>query len=375
MDFEFDDDQELLRETVHRFLAEQAPINPYVREQLETTSGTSAEVWHGLAALGLIGLLVPEAQGGSGMGMVDMAVVLEEMGRAVHPGPFPSTAVGAASLLTLVTAGGSGEGSDLLAPLGEGATFATVVLAIDATTEVEPVRATADRINGEVAHVADAPGADLLLVVAATSDGVEVFAVEPGSSGLEVTPTETVDATRKQGSVVFRNTPARRLGSGDASAAVAATRDRMIAAGVVDGVGAAEQSLAAAVAYAKEREQFGKPIGAFQAIQHLCAEMLQAVELGRAAAYYACWACDAADAAERRRAVTMAVAFAGDGFYRVAASAIQVFGGVGFTWEHDIHLFYKRLLTLQQYGGPPHVHLEELAGYALSQAGGGPAQP
>ena len=164
---------------------------------------------------------------------------------------------------------------------------------------------------------------------------------------------------------MLRDTPARRLGSGDATAAVAATRDRMIAAAVVDGVGAAEQSLALAVAYAKEREQFGKPIGSFQAIQHLCAEMLQSVELGRAAAYYACWACDGADAAERRRAVTMAAAFAGDGFYRVAASAIQVFGGVGFTWEHDIHLFYKRLLTLQQYGGPPHAHLEELAAIAL----------
>ncbi len=116
-----------------------------------------------------------------------------------------------------------------------------------------------------------------------------------------------------------------------------------------------------ALEYAKEREQFGKPIGSFQAVQHLCADMLRAVELGRAAAYYAAWACDAADGAERHRAATIAAAFAADGFYRVGATAIQVFGGIGFTWEHDIHLFYKRLLTLQQFQGSATDHLEELA--------------
>ena len=364
MDFEFDDDQELLRRTVGRYLAEQAPISPYVRDQLASPSGTSPEVWGALADLGLTGLLVPETRGGAGMGMVDMAVVLEEMGRAVHPGPFPSTAVAAASLLNLSGAGTS-DSDELLAALAAGSTVATVALPLDGDLDSWVLRASSDRITGAAAHVADAPAADVIVVAAVTDRGIGVFVVDAGAPGLEVTPTETVDATRRQGTVTFAGTPARRLGSGDASDAVEATRDRMIAAAVVDGVGAAEQSLALAVAYAKEREQFGRPIGAFQAVQHLCAEMLQAVEVGRAAAYYACWACDAADTAERRRAVTMAVAFAGNGFYRVAASAIQVFGGVGFTWEHDIHLFYKRLLTLQQYGGPPHAHLEALAAIAL----------
>ncbi len=364
MDFEFDEDQELLRRTVARFLAERAPISPYVRGQLTSPSGTSADVWDALAELGLTGLLVPEARGGGGMGMVDMAVVLEEMGRVVHPGPFASTAVAAAGLLTLV-ADVSPDAGDLLAALAAGATVATVVLPLDDELDSWALHASADRITGAATHVADAPAAEVLVVVAHTDRGLGVFVVEAGAPGLEVTPTETIDATRRQGAVAFVDTPARRLGSDDASDAIAATRDRMVAAAVVDGVGAAEQSLALAVGYAKEREQFGKPIGSFQAVQHLCAEMLQAVELGRAAAYYACWACDAADPAERRRAVTMAVAFAGDGFSRVAASAIQVFGGVGFTWEHDIHLFYKRLLTLQQYGGPPHAHLEALAAIAL----------
>ncbi len=326
-------------------------------------------MWAGLAGLGVTGLLVPEDRGGGGMGMVDLAVVLEEMGRVVHPGPFPSTAVAAAGLLTDVgesPGGTSGDGGEILRSIAAGERFATVVLPIDGRVEAWDVRATDDRITGAAEHVADAVAAEVVLVVAAGDDGLGVFAVEADAPGLAVTATETVDATRKQGTVVLRDAPARRIGSGDATAAVAATRDRMIAAAVVDGVGAAEQSLALAVAYAKEREQFGKPIGSFQAVQHLCADMLQSVELGRAAAYYACWACDAADVAERRRAVAMAAAFAGDGFYRVAASAIQVFGGVGFTWEHDIHLFYKRLLTLQQFGGPPHSHLEELAAIALS---------
>ena len=125
------------------------------------------------------------------------------------------------------------------------------------------------------------------------------------------------------------------------------------------------RALELAVEYAKERRQFDVPIGTFQAVQHLCADMLRAVELARASAYYACWACDAADGTERHRAATMTQAFAADAFYEVGASAIQVFGGVGFTWEHDIHLFYKRLLSVQQYAGGSIDQLEELAAIVL----------
>jgi len=141
--------------------------------------------------------------------------------------------------------------------------------------------------------------------------------------------------------------------------------DRTVVALAVDGVGAAQAALDLAVSYAKERVQFDKPIGSFQAVQHLCADMLQALELGRAGAYYALWACDAASAAERHRAATMAKAFAADAFWRIGASAIQIFGGVGFTWEHDVHLFYKRLLTLQETYGDAGDFLEELADLVL----------
>jgi alkylation response protein AidB-like acyl-CoA dehydrogenase len=180
---------------------------------------------------------------------------------------------------------------------------------------------------------------------------------------VHVEPIPTVDGSRKFATVTLTGAGGTTItGVGDA---LAAAQDRLALAYVLDGVGAAEVALELAVEYAKEREQFGKPIGSFQAVQHLCADMLRAVELGRAAAYYAAWACDEADAAERHRAVTVARAFAADGFYRVGASAIQVFGGVGFTWEHDVHLFYKRLLTLQHLGGSASDHLEELASLVL----------
>jgi alkylation response protein AidB-like acyl-CoA dehydrogenase len=146
---------------------------------------------------------------------------------------------------------------------------------------------------------------------------------------------------------------------------VAETVDRLVVAGVVDGVGAASRALEMAVDYAKERRQFDRPIGSFQAVQHLCADMLRSVELARAGAYYACWAADAADAAERHRAATMAQAFAADELYGVGASLIQVHGGIGFTWEHDAHLYYKRLLTLKELAGGSPGQLEELASLIL----------
>ena len=188
-----------------------------------------------------------------------------------------------------------------------------------------------------------------------------------------VTPLETVDGTRKVATVAFEGTPAVRLDDtskgADATAVVSEVVDRVGIAMVVDGVGTAARALELAVEYAKERRQFDRPIGAFQAVQHLCADMLCSVELTRAAAYYACWAADAADPAERHRAATIARAFAADGLYSVGASAIQVFGGIGFTWEHDIHLLYKRLLTLQHAGGGATDQLEELATVVLGSAG------
>jgi alkylation response protein AidB-like acyl-CoA dehydrogenase len=371
VDFERSADQELLAETVSRFLAEQAPILPYVRSLLDADIGTTAEVWTGLANLGVIGLLAPEANGGAGMGMVDLAVVLEAMGAWVHPGPFLSSAVGAVSLVTL--AGTTHDHESLLPGLASGEIVGTVAIWEPGRRAHwrEPETTATPKgdgwvLEGTKVHVADAVGADLVLVVARRPDDtLGAFVVTPDTAGLTVSATPTVDGTRKEATVTLNAVDARLVGDGDATDAIAATVDRLGVGMVVDGVGAASRALELAVEYAKERRQFDVPIGTFQAVQHLCADMLRAVELARASAYYACWACDAADDAERHRAATMAQAFAADAFYEVGATAIQVFGGVGFTWEHDIHLFYKRLLSVQQYAGGSIDQLEELAAIVL----------
>jgi alkylation response protein AidB-like acyl-CoA dehydrogenase len=362
LDFEFSEDQELLRATVRRFLTERAPI-AYVRYMLDDERGTTADVWSGLGALGVTGLLVPEIHGGAGMGMVDMAVVLEELGRAIHPGPFASTAVGAASLIAL--AGTEDDRAELLTALASGDTVATV--ALSAPSDMQAVVANGGwRLAGEQLHVPDAAAADSIVVTATTADGeLGAFVVAHDARGLAIESTPTVDGTRKFATITLTEAPARRLGTGDATGAVAETVDRLGIAAVVDGVGAASRALEMAVEYAQERRQFNRPIGSFQAVQHLCADMLRALELARAGAYYACWAADDADPAERHRAATIAQAFAADELYTVGASLIQVLGGIGFTWEHDAHLYYKRLLTLKELAGGSPGQLEELASLIL----------
>jgi alkylation response protein AidB-like acyl-CoA dehydrogenase len=274
------------------------------------------------------------------------------MGRAVHPGPFLSSAVAAVSAVVA-----AGSGSDLLPGLADGSVVGTLALSGECSVE-------GDTLRGTFPLVPDGAAADLLVVVA--DDGV--FAVERDAPGLDVRPVPSIDGTRKLADVVLDGTPARRLGDG--GDALAPVVDRLLVAHVVDGVGAAGAALEIAIAYAKERVQFGKPIGSFQAVQHLCADMLENLELSRAGAYYALWADGGAEPAERHRAATMAKAFASDALFRVGADTIQVLGGIGFTWEHDAHLFYKRLLTLQHHLGGTSHHLEELASIVLARSEG-----
>ncbi|MSO79914.1 MAG: acyl-CoA dehydrogenase [Acidimicrobiia bacterium] len=369
MDFEFNEDQEALRDSVRRFLADRAPI-AYVRDMFSDERGTTDAVWGGLVDLGVTGLLVPEAHGGAGMGMVDAAVVLEELGRALHPGPYAASAIGAVGLI--VTAGTDDDHAALLPALASGERVGTVALYEPerrsewrAPTTTAVPDGNAWRVNGNKVHVPSATAADVFVVTASAPDGsLGVFVVDRTATGVAVAPTPTVDGTSKQGAVTFVDAPAWRLG-GDATDAVAGTVDRLYAAAVVDGVGAASRALEITVEYAKARQQFGAPIGSFQAVQHLCADMLRAVELARVASYYACWTADAADDAERHRATTLALAYAADELYAVGASAVQVHAGIGFTWEHDIGLYYKRLLTLQHTGGGTTDQLEELAVIAL----------
>ena len=381
MDFEFSEDQELLRESMRRFLAGRAPIAGYVRPLLEGADNRRPEVWNALAELGVVGLLVPEeyggsATGGSRKGMVDAAVVLEEMGRAVHPSPYVASAIGAVSLV--LGAGSPREHAFLLPGMASGSVVGTVALlepgrrfAVDAPETTAARLGEGWVLSGTKVHVADAVGSDVVLVTASVGNepGTAVFAVQTQSGGVAVEPVKTVDGTRKHATITLDGAPGWRLGDGttDAAEAVSATIDRMAVALVIDGVGAAARALELAVEYAKERVAFDHPIGSFQAVQHLCADMLRTVELGRAAGYYACWAADDADPVEAHRAATMAKAFASEAFPQLGGSAIQVFGGVGFTWEHDIHLYYKRLLSLASTVGTADDALEELAACVLAQ--------
>ncbi len=356
MDFEFHDDQEQLRDSVRRFLADRAPIS-YVRSLYGRAVPADA-VWSGLVDLGLTAMPIPEQYDGTGAGLVDLALVLGEMGRSVYPGPFAASAIGATTLL--VALAGDAIATEWLPRLARGEAVGTI-----AVTDARSVPIRQDErgaLHGTKVHVPDGEVADLVLVVA--DGGTACIAVDPDEPGVTITRTETVDGSRSFATVALDGVSGTAL-TGDVPPAVEAAIDRLGVAWVLDGIGAAERALELTLEYAKVREQFGRPIGSFQAVQHLCADMLRAVELGRAVGYYAAWACDAAAPEERHRAATMARAFAADDFYRVAANAMQIFGGVGFTWEHDIHLFYKRLLTLQLAGGSAADHLETLASIAL----------
>jgi alkylation response protein AidB-like acyl-CoA dehydrogenase len=355
VDFEFSNEQEMFRESVRRLLNERGGL-ALVRRSYDLPAADADDVWRALVELGAVGLLVPEEHGGAGLGMVDAAVVLEELGRAVSPLPYASSAIGAVSLV--LAAGSAREHAFLLPGLAAGTTVGTIALyepdrRYSWSTPLTSATREGDRwcLDGTKAHVADAAGAGLLLVVAAADNDVGVFAVESPSDGVHVAPTTTVDGSRKFATVELEGAIGWRLGEGDARGAITSVLDRL--------------AVELALAYAKERVQFDRPIGSFQAVQHLCADMLRGVELGRAAAYYACWAIDDAPGDEAHRAATMAQAYASDAFAQLGGSAIQVFGGVGFTWEHDIHLFYKRLLSLAVTLGTADDHLEELASIVL----------
>lgn len=319
---------------MRRFLAWRAP-RAWVRARWvapRKIEGARGPVWLGFVELGLPGLLVPESIGGAGCGMVEMGAVLEELGRFAHAGPFLSSAVGATSAALALEAG------ELAGALASGDAIATLA------AEAAVLAVDGDRLTGAAPRVADAAVADWILVPA----GDAVFQVERGTSGLATEPEATIDGTRSFAALRFDRTPARRLGP---RAALAPVLDRLAAALAADGLGAAQAVLDVAVSYAKERRQFGAPIGSFQAVAHLLVDMLHTVELGRGAVHHALWALDAAPAADAHRAALVAKAWASESFAKVAADAIQVFGGVGFTWDHDAHLYYKRLLGLEQSAG------------------------
>ena len=356
MNLELSDEQIALRDTVRSFLAEKASIAGHVRPMLDDPTGTTEAVWRGLAALGTTGLLVPPEYDGAGMTMIEAGIVLEELGAGLHPGPWLSTAVAATRALTRfgVT---NDAAATLFSGIADGSTTATVG-PLDGARPTAGEQGDGFVLRGTVDNVSDVAAADVLLVLADEHDSTGLFAVQTSLPGIEVTPQAGIDQTRKHFRVTLDDTPAQHLAtaSGDA---VEALIDDVVIAWAADALGAARAVLQLAVEYAKVRRQFGQPIGAFQAVQHLCVDMYETVELARSGVIHALWAADAADRDERHLAAIRAKAFAGR-LASVADNAIQVFGGIGYTWEHDAHLYFKRLLSWNAFLGGPDRYLVDV---------------
>jgi alkylation response protein AidB-like acyl-CoA dehydrogenase len=355
MNLELTDEQIALRDTVRQFLAEKASVAAHVRPMLDDPTGRTDQVWGGLAALGAAGVLVPQDYGGAGLTMVEAGIVAEELGAALHPGPWLSSAV--AATRALMRTGAGDAAATLLAGIADGSTIATVgPLSGRRPAAVE--RGTGALLRGEIAVLPDAAAADVMLVLAEDHSGIGLFAADAAAAGLVVTEQRGIDQTRKLFRVTFDEVPAQRL-AGASPEAVQALVDDVLSAYAADAIGAAHTVMHLAIEYAKVRRQFGQPIGSFQAIQHLCVDMYETVELARSGVIRALWAADAAEPAERHLAAMRAKAFAGQ-LATVGDTAIQVFGGIGYTWEHDAHLYLKRLLSWSVFGGGADHYLEEI---------------
>jgi alkylation response protein AidB-like acyl-CoA dehydrogenase len=354
MNLELTEEQIALRDTVRHFLSEKASVAAHVRPMLDDPTGSTDAVWRGLASLGATGVLVPVDHDGLGMTMVEAGVVAEELGAALNPGPWLSSAVTGVRALTRI-----GADDTLLADIAGGIAIATV-------GPLRGVRPTADgaTLRGEMVAVPDVAGANVLLVIAEEPTGAGLYAVDPESDGVTVTARRHIDPTHKLFDVVLDGASARRLADAPEDA-IAALVDDVLIACAADALGAATAVMNLAIDYAKVRKQFDQPIGSFQAVQHLCVDMYEAVELARSGVIHALWAADAAEPAERHLAALRAKAFAG----RLAAvgdTAIQVFGGIGFTWEHDAHLYLTRLLGWSSYLGGPDRYLEQVGAQLVS---------
>jgi alkylation response protein AidB-like acyl-CoA dehydrogenase len=367
MDFSFTPEQDDLRQTVRKFLEDKSDEQT-VRKLMTSELGYDREVWTQLAEqLGLVGLIVPEAHNGAGLGFVDLAIVLEEMGRTLLCAPFLSTAVLATN--ALLHAATPAAQSALLPEIAAGKTIATLAFAEPHRGwELEGIAMHAHRVDdtwqldGIKTYVIDGHAADVLLVVAKVGDGLGLFRVDADADGLERALLPTLDLSRKLAQVTFTETPAARIGNdGDLTAAL----DKVLTLGTIalaaEQVGGAQRCLELSTEYAKTRLQFGRAIGSYQAIKHRCADMLVAVEFAKSAAYHAAFRAADRDDPELGTAASMAKSYCSEAYFQAAADTIQIHGGMGFTWEHPAHLYFKRAKSSSLLFGDPLHHREKLA--------------
>jgi alkylation response protein AidB-like acyl-CoA dehydrogenase len=366
MNFAFSDEQEELRTSVRRFLADKSPETE-VRRLMDTVDGYDPAVWSQMAEqLGLQSLTIPEEFGGSGFTYVELIVVLEEMGAFLLCAPFFSTVALAAN--ALMTSGDDGAKKEYLPGIAAGETIATLAITEDnGKWDFSGIECQAEKLgdgwslNGHKMFVLDGHVANLIVVAARTAAGVSLFAVQGDAAGLTRTALPTMDQTRKQARLEFSGVPGVLIGvDGGAEAGLSKTLDLAAIALAAEQVGGAQRVLEASVEYAKTRIQFGRPIGSFQAIKHKCADMLLEVESAKSAAYYAAWAA-AEDSDELPVVASLSKSYCSEAYFHAAAENIQIHGGIGFTWEHPAHLYFKRAKSSELLLGDPSYHRELLA--------------
>jgi alkylation response protein AidB-like acyl-CoA dehydrogenase len=366
MNFAFSEEQEELRKTVRSFLDAKSPETE-VRRLMETTEGYDPAVWNQMGAeMGLQGLIVPEEFGGSGYGYVELGVVLEEMGRSLLCAPFFSTVALAAN--ALMHSGDEAAKKAHLPGIASGETIATVAFTEPSgkwdeagITMTASGSGTSWTLDGTKSFVLDGHTASLIIVAARTGKGVTLFAVDGGAAGLTRTALSTMDQTRKQAKLEFAGVQATLVGTeGEGWSTLSTMLDLAAVALAAEQVGGAQKVLDMAVEYAKVRVQFGRPIGSFQAIKHKCADMLLEVESAKSAAYYGMW-CASEMNDELPSVASLAKAYCSEAYFHATAENIQIHGGIGFTWEHPAHLYFKRAKSSELLFGDPSYHRELLA--------------
>jgi alkylation response protein AidB-like acyl-CoA dehydrogenase len=374
MDFGFNADQELLRSTARKFFENEC-TSEFVRARMAEETGFTDEFWTKLAEQGWLGLVYPEQYGGAGLGVVDLTVLMEEMGRAVMPGPFFSTVL--LGGLTLLEAGSDAQKKEWVTRIAEGQARVTLAWTEpNARWDAAGVTTTAAASGGGFAlsgtklFVPDAHVSHALVVVARTSeggsaeDGVSLFLVPTNAKGISVTLLPTMDQTRKLCEVKLDHVsvPASALvGPKDGGwQPLSRVVQRATVALCAEMCGGAQKVLDMTTEYAKIRIAFGKPIGSYQGVKHKAADMLVDVENAKSLTYYAAWAVDE-NVPEAALAASMAKAYASDAFRKVAGAGIQLHGGIGFTWEHDLHLYFKRAKSSEFTFGDATYHRERVA--------------
>ncbi len=360
MQFGLSESQEFLKDSARKFFAGECPMAE-VRSLMETATAHDAKLWSKLVEQGYTGIIFSEEYGGVGLGKVELILLMEEAGRALLPGPFFSTVALAGTVIDAVAS--PEKKKKYLAAICHGEARSTVAM-LEASASWNPAAVQITSVNakltGEKLFVPDAAVADFIIVVA--RDGI--FVVQAKAAGMLITPMEGMDFGRKLYTVQLNNTPAERLGD---TTALSRAFDIATAALVAEMVGGMQRSLDITVEYAKMRKQFGKPIGMFQAVQHQCADMYLETESSRSAAYYAAWALEES-APDASVAVSIAKMYASDASRTVGNRGIQVHGGMGFTWENDLHLYYRRAKASETMFGDATFHRERIAQQVIDSA-------